>query len=381
MKMNKSLLAVALGLSVAGLSQAGEIYLTGSTAMRSTIYSTLMAPGAVFQSTPVFTGYGGKGGGDDYMAFVGTLVGGSGQTIINCSWSGSEDGIQHLATGDTQTFMADSLIQTGSSVDNAASTPPTTQAHACDLAMADNAQSFSRSRTPSLTGQEVGVITFEWIRNKGLWTGTNVTDSMIQQALAGGALRGVFTGNPADNTDLVYVSGRDAGSGTRVNAFGDSGFGILTTPAQIQLDSTGHMIDQGGGVYIGDYGFTSGGTLATTMGSDTTAIADPISGAPGFSAIAYAGVGDADAGVAAGATVLSYNGVPFSTNAVYQGTYTFWGNEYIYKANSVATGSEADKTYNNVLNNVATYCDGRKAVALTTMQCSRPGPTAPPQHN
>lgn len=379
MKINKSLLAVALGLSVASLSQAGEIYLTGSTAMRSTIYQVITAPGVVFQSAPVFTGFGGKGGGDNYMAFVGTLVGGSGQTIINCHWSGSEDGLQHLVTGANQTFMDDSLIQTSSSVDNAASAPGTTQSKPCDLSMADNAQAFSRSRTPSLTGQEVGVITFEWVRNQGVWTGTNVTDSMIQQALSGGALRSVFTGNPADATDIVYVSGRNSGSGTRVNAFGDSGFGILTPCQQIQLDSSGNMIDQTGtGVYIGDYGFDSGGTLADTMGANTATTTDPISGAPGFSVIAYAGVGDADRAVTAGATVLSYNGVPFSTNAVYEGTYTFWGNEYIYQANGVS--SEAQTVYNNILGNVANYCDGRKAIALSTMNCTRPGPTAPPVH-
>src|ERR1700690_2405213 len=78
MKLNKSLLAVALGLSVAGVSQAGEVYLTGSTAMRSTIYTVLNTPNVVFSGTPVFTGYGGKGSGDNYMAFYGTLKGGSG---------------------------------------------------------------------------------------------------------------------------------------------------------------------------------------------------------------------------------------------------------------------------------------------------------------
>lgn len=381
MKINKSLLAVVLGLSVASISQAGDVFLTGSTAMRSTIYSTLSAANVVFQGTPTFTGYGGKGGGDNYMAFQGTLVGGSGTTTIYCTWSGSEDGLQHLVSGANQTFIASSALN---GTDNSASTPPATQTHACDLSMADNAQSFSRSRTPALTGAEVGVITFEWIRNPGVWTGTNVTDSMIQQALSGGALRSVFTGNSADSTDVVYVSGRNSGSGTRVNAFGDCGFGILSSPKQIELNPDGTMVKQSNTGnptidYIGDYGFSSGGTLADTMGANTATLTDPISGATGYSVIAYAGVGDADRGVTAGATVLSYDGVPFSPAAVKEGTYTFWGNEYIYQASSVS--SEAQTVYNNIKNNVAAYCDGRKAIALTAMNCTRPGPTAPPTHN
>lgn len=385
MKLNKSILAVALGLSVAVSVQAfDEIYLTGSTAMRSTIYAELSVAGPVFSSAPVITGYGGKGNGDNYMAFYGTLNGNSSPSVINCYWSGSEAGIQAAASNNVaafyQTFMADSLIQTVSSVDNSASTPPSTQTQPAMLAMADNAQSFSRTTKPTLSGAEVGVITFKWVRNPGLWTGTNVTDSQIDQALNNGALRGVFSGNAADDTDIVYVSGRDSGSGTRVNAFGNAGFGILSTPGQIEMDNNGNMQLLPNGLYIGDYGFSSGGTLAGTMGGNTTAKPDMVSGATGYSVIAYLGVGDAATAITAGATELTYDGVPFSSAAVKEGQYTFWGNEYIYKA-ATGVSTSAGKVYTGIVNNTAAYCDGVKAIALSAMDCSRPGPTAPPVHN
>jgi hypothetical protein len=384
MKFNKSLLAAALGLSMAVSVQAfDEIYLTGSTAMRATIYSVLSAAGPVFSSAPVITGYGGKGNGDNYMAFYGTLNGNSSPSVINCYWSGSEAGIQAVASNSIpafyQTFMADSLVQTSSSVDNSASTPPSTQTQPAMLAMDDNAQSFSRTTKPKLTGKEVGIITFKWVRNPGLWTGTNVTDSEIIQALNGGAVRSVFTG-VAGQSDFVYVSGRDSSSGTRANAFGDSGFGILSTPQQIEL-SGGNMITiDAGGDYIGDAGFSSGGTLAGTLGSSTTASTDQVNGGTGFSVIAYLGVSDATTAITAGATECAYDGVTFSSAAVEEGNYTFWGNEYVYQAPSGVSASAAI-VYNGIVNNTATYCDGVKAIALTAMHCTRSGPTSTPIHN
>jgi hypothetical protein len=246
--------------------------------------------------------------------------------------------------------------------------------------MADNAQSFSRTKTPGLTGTEVCVITFKWVRNKGLWTGTNVTDSMIRQAFLGFCPRAVFDGNPADVNDFVYVSGRDNQSGTRVNTFGDTGFGIFTPPNQIEMNNSGVM-QLIGGNFAGDFGFSSGGTLAGTMGADTTAQADNWNSVTGYSVIAYMGVSDAATALTAGATELTYNGVPFSSAAVKEGTYTFWGNEYIFKSPSV--GAEAQSIFSKLaaITGINNFADGTRVIKLTDMHCSRPGPTGDPSHN
>src|SRR5258707_522376 len=193
MKMNKTILTTPLLLAVACKSFAGTVYMTGSTAMRGVVYNTIKASGAVFTAAPTTTLFQGGGSGANYMAFSGTLVGGSGTTVIQCHWSGSEGGVKDVATGTTETFIDPSLLD---GTDHGASVPSLTVTHSADLGMADNNQSFSRTKTPVITtGDEVGVITFKWVRNPGLWTGTNVTDSQLRQALQGFCPRAVFTGN------------------------------------------------------------------------------------------------------------------------------------------------------------------------------------------
>ena len=381
-QLKKTLFTALLALGAASVSSAGTVYMTGSTAMRSIVYSCMIAPGAVFNAAPTTTLFEGGGSGANYMAFSGTLVGGSGTTVIQCHWSGSEGGIKDVATGVAETFIDPSLLD---GTDHGSASPSTTVSHAADLAMADNAQSFSRSKTPVLaTGSEVGVITFTWVRNKGLWTGANVTDSMIRQALKGFCKRAVFSGNSADVNDYVYVSGRDNQSGTRVNAFGNTGFGIFTIPNQVEMDSAGNMLDLAPptGTYAGDYGFSSGGTLANTMGADTTTKADNWNGGTGYSVIAYLSRGDANTAVTAGAVELTYNGIAQSSVNVKEGTHTFWGNEYIYQANGA--GAEAQSAYGRLANGttgIVNYCDGVKAIKLSDMHCTRTGPTSDPSHN
>lgn len=383
MKLNKTIMTAVLGLSLAGLAQAGTVYITGSTAMRSTVYTTLTNVGTVFQSAPTVTLYAGGGSSATYMAFVGTLVGGSGTTTIQCDWSGSEAGYADLVSNLDENFIPSSQLN---GIDNGSASPSSFISEPVDLAMADNAQPYSRSKTPTITAStEVGIITFEWVRNNGLWQGTNVTDSQIRQALGGVCPRAVFDGTAAHTNDFVYVSGRDHFSGTRVNAFGDTDFGILSIPVQIEMSSAGVMQDLNppNGVYGGDYGYSSGGSLAKTMGANTQTASDLYNDETGYSVIAYLGVSDANTAIGAGATLMSYDGVSFSSAAVEQGTYTFWGNEYINYKNGDTGNTDAQTTYNllrNATTGISLFCDGVKAISLSSMDCSRPGPTGDPSH-
>lgn len=104
-------------------------------------------------------------------------------------------------------------------------------------------------------------------------------------------------------------------------------------------------------------------------------------GVTGYSVIAYLSYGDAATAITAGATELSYNGVTFSPAAVKEGTYTFWGNEYIYRANGA--GTEAQSVYGKLgaSTGINAYCDGIKAIKLTDMHTVRSGPTGDPAHN
>ena len=399
MKINKNILAVVLGLSAVGVANADEIYLTGSTAARAAVYATMINPGSVFTTAPIFTGIGGSGNGDTYMAFQGTLVGGSGTTIINCHWSGSEAGIVDVGTsGKTETFIPDSSIV--GQVSNSDSTnAPAYVAHQVDLAMADNAQAYSPAGknlySGGLVGAEVGVVPFHWVRNNGLWTGTNVTDSQIRQALNNGAKLAVFTGNTADTNSYVYVAGRDNSSGTRVNAFGNCGFGVATAPHQIEItQADGTMVllattvSHGitNNVYSGDYGQSSGGTLAKTLGVSTTTATDKVHGGTGYSAIGYLGVGDYNTAIANGATAVNYNGVPFSIAAVEEGSYGFWGNEYCYQTPFTYSGqsSQIGIVFNNLTSlttGISAQADGSVVIPLSAMHATRSNPATDPAHN
>src|SRR5690242_20225133 len=99
MKFKEVIVASALSLAFVSLCDAGTLYLTGSTAMRSSIYTTIRTAGSVFTGVPTTTTYeGSSASGANYMVFSGTLVGGSGTTVIKCHWSGSEGGIRDVAT-------------------------------------------------------------------------------------------------------------------------------------------------------------------------------------------------------------------------------------------------------------------------------------------
>jgi hypothetical protein len=402
MKINKSILALALGLGLAGSCFGGTVYLSGSTAARGTVYNLLAATNVIFNGAPAITSSSSSASGGNYMAFQGTLYGGSGTTTILCSWSGSEAGIANVASNTATafyaTFYGSGDINTVSNTTTTVATP-TGGNHPVDLAMADNAQQYSRTTTPTLTGDKVCVVTFKWLRNAGLWTGsnTNITDSQIQQALAGGAPLAVFTGNVGDTNSRVYVSGRDHFSGTRVNAFANSGFGIFSPPEQIILTS-GNMTyepstgDPSYGYYAGDFGQSSGGTLAGTLTNSTVSSLDYVNGAfngitnVGFSVIAYLGFNDAATGIAGGATELAYNGVPFSIAAIREGTYSYWGNEYVYRANTLGSPTEATTVYNDIKNDLNNFCypnggANANAISLSYMNCGRSGPLTAPAHN
>jgi hypothetical protein len=388
MKINRSILLAVLGLGVAGAAQAGTVYLSGSTAVRGNIFTTLNTPGAVFTAAPTVTLYQGGGSKANYMVFSGTLVGGSGTTILQCHWSGSDGGVDNVAlAGTTNPNRLTDFVTSGiDGTDHGASLPPTTANHEVDLAMTDNiftyAHAYGDPGSEGLTsapadlanGTQVGIVTFKWLRNNGLWTGGNVTSSMIRQSLGGFAVRAVFDGNSTHTGDYVYVSGRTKDSGTRCNALGDSGYGVFKPVTQITMDSSGNMTGSG------DVGFTSGGTLAGTMGADTTTKADTFNTVTGYSVIAYLGFNDANTALGLGtpAHELTYNGVAWSVANIEEGTYTFWGNEYIYTSN--IAGTEAQSVYNLMAAAIPAHLDGQNAIPTGNMHTSKNNPETDPSH-
>lgn len=384
MKIIKKLILATALFGVVGFSNAATVYLTGSTALRSQVQATLQAVGTgsgnVFSALTSSTFYE----NNNYMTFIGTAstAAGGGPLTVKCHWSGSEAGMHDVASGLSENFLTDAASDGAS---HGATSPTAGQltSQPVDLAMADNNQDSSQYSAirgfPTINvSKEVCVICFKFVRNPGVWTGNNVTGSQFQQAEGFFCPRAVFTGNAADINDFVYIAGRDKDSGTRVNCFGDTGYGIFTTANQIQIDGTGNITASG------EVGYSSGGNLANTMGTSTVGKNDPVAGTTGqgFSMIGYMSVNDAATAIGLGAVELTYNGVAFSRAAVIEGQYTYWGNEYIFQRNGAGTTAQNVYTVlgpnGGIDANVGT---GNNAIRLGDMHCTRNSPISAPSHN
>jgi len=414
MKLNKYTQALAaLGLisMVSVASATNYVYITGSTAFRPATYNTLNT--SVFDAAPTVAAYKCSTVGSldphtaGYMNFSGNI---SGQPyIIKCAWSGSEAGIQDLtanANAGKESFMADSIA-----AGNFTTTPATTDSHTVDLALADTDQSVALEQSPVLNAYEVGIVPFVYVKNAQVPTGgsgapadwsrlTNVTDPALRVALTGGTPLALFTGNPAD-TKYVYIAGRDNLSGTFVNTMLDTQFGLVNDPTQIEITSTAGVATQSAplsGKGKGVEGQNSGGTLATSMtitGSATAA--DTIAGGTGWYAIAYLGLYDADVALgiqgvpvapAGEAVQLTYNGVAETPQNIENGTYSFWGNEWLFE--SAHNLSSAGATLFNILKGpdgttssvgIKGNLDGNHELSLTSMVAVKQTSAADATHN
>ena len=406
MKINKTILAAALCLGVVGSSFASDVYISGSTACRGNAFLalTVAGPTNVFSTITNITTWGsGTPKKGNYMNIHGILNGNSGYTVVHCSWSGSEAGIANAADNFT-TFPEAQFSTDADDGTTHSANPTTTAAHLTDVAFGDNAQSYSRSLTPVMQSTNVCVIAFKWLRNNGWWTGTNVTVSQLQAAFGGSCKTAVFSGNAADTNTYVYISGRDNGSGTRVNAFGTSGFGIFNVPAQIEMDTNGLMVQAGDGGYAEDWGYSSGGYLSGTLATVTTNKTDYVNyydnlgtfipNTAGYTTLGYLGYDDAQTGLTAttnAAVELSLNGIPFSASNIQEGLYTYWGNEYIFKtSNSGETDTDIPKVYNLLASTIPLTCYPHtfagtagtlNGIDKSFMHCTRSGPLSAPGHN
>ena len=379
MKINSTLLAAGLGLVTGSVAfaQTNYVYITGSTAARNAVYATLTANGSVFDTnTTIATVTQGSGtpAKSTYMTFVGTI--GGVPYAVKCDWSGSEAGIADLAGGLSESFLADGASSSSSSPGPFVTEP-------VDLCMADNNKAFSKNPQAAITGTEVCVIPFMLLKEVGSAADlTNVTSAQFRQAIVGGAKLALFTGNGSD-TSFVYVTGRDDNSGTRVNTFGETAFGIFSLPLQVELNSSGQMLDPNGdGSYETTEGYSSGGSVATQMGVNCSSTTDQINGGTGINVIGYVGISDANTALGLGAVQVAFNGVYESPTTVIQGQYSLWGNEYTYHKN--AASSQALTVYGKLAstsNGITKNSDGSTTIDLNLMQCARTGPTTDPAHN
>ena len=375
MKINQYTSAlVAMGIiSMAGAAYAANpvIYLTGSTAARTTIGNAMLATGQIFDSgtagTIVSPSPNNSASGS-LVVFEGKI---NGTTVdIDCSWTGSEAGIAAVANaplkqevnggdynlpGVPPSFLVQSTGWTTTStlpIAGGVSTP--------DLTMADTSQAVSQTSevTYPLTAYGgVGIVTFTFMKGyqaspDQAWNDlVNVTTGEANQNLLDGDSYNAdnYTGNAADVSDGVAICGRNFGSGTRANALVNLQYGVFTPVSQYAYDADYPTATPGvltfgdaatGGpnfaagqalVSVGNDGFDSGGSVGETMQVDGSG--------QGIILLGYLGISDAKNANTAGhyvsgqggaATYLSYNGVYESDAGVINGSYSYWGQEHLY---------------------------------------------------
>ncbi len=373
MKMNKITLALIAGglVSLASAAQSQTIiYLTGSTAARQQVFNALTTAGQVFTGASTGKYPAAETGSDNIFAVEGNVAG-LGDTIYNCSFTGSEAGIAAVAGQPlTQSLPNDPngsgpyalpgtpqpSYLTGATL--AAMTGATAVGTYSDLSMADTSQAVSR--TPVTVANLhpfgiVGVVTFTFM--KGYDSAPDAASSRLvnvpvnaiyQNLIQGDNLNACnYTGNAADVLDGVAVVGRNFGSGTRANTFLSGAlFPIRGTVSQYAFGTGAQLYPVGtpgtltfSGSYakgqnlfaVGNDGFDSGKGVRQDMQTDWDSTANGIIG------VGYLGVSDAksaataaDAGNGQTATYLSYNGVYESDAATITGGYPFWGTEWLY---------------------------------------------------
>jgi hypothetical protein len=224
----------------------------------------------------------------------------------------------------------------------------------------------------------VGILPFEvCVGNVTAGTGsyTNIGMNAYRQLITAGSIPMSFiTGQPADNVNYFYLVGRNEDSGSRIDNYSESQFGVTANPVQYQVG--GYSGNNGGSTVnekypvtalntepnitwnkVGHSGYASGsnvsGALNVAEASGTISITGKAAANSGNSYfIGYLGITDA-AGLSGNAKALSYNGVPYSQANVQNGSYSLWGFEHLYRLQSVSSttaGNVIDAIADNVFN-------------------------------
>lgn len=359
MQISKTLLAGLALASLTGQIRADQtVNLTGSSAFRAAVVKAILAS---YTGTAKVAFVSSLSGGNQQL-FSGTIAGLPGTTYIRTCWNGSVEGVQSL---DNPTSFPTTYIPITATVSNANSgnNPPdggTSYGGALEtatpsMAFSDVYQISTPVSDQTFSDDQVGVVPFKWVANEGS-TVTNITTQLANVLLGTGKIAlSQFTGNPADQTKTIYVTGRYNGSGTRASALAEVGYGVFnsvrqyfvatgganTTITSLQFWPTGTSNPAGGtnDAIAGNGGYTSGGGIRDVIGCTMSGTTVTIKNAAGTTIstvsgstvqlVSYLGLTDAASGNAAGHVDLNYNGVGYSAANVQNGFYTFWGYEHL----------------------------------------------------
>lgn len=309
--------------------------------------------------------------------------------IINVTWAGSTAGFESVASGSvTQKYIADgtgtvAVPVTGATVGTAIQPDftlsdtfqATTIYNGTVQQQGPTSGAFFTKTFQTLNPSLLGVEAYRWVASPGAATQglTNLTTLEAQLLYENGSLPlSFFTGKNSDEGTTVYALSRDPGSGSRLVALTETGVGAqsVITTYKPTISATGSSLDSennyvGGtitdpadnptiypaglipstGVWdpnAGDTGYPSFGTNVQGTGLLQAITATPPSGAI---FITYLNIDDSSEALAAGSTLLSWNGISFNPTVgnlstltpVTEGQYTFWSYEQLFAPTALGT--------------------------------------------
>jgi hypothetical protein len=313
MKTKTSLIATAATIALFGAANGQTVIdITGSTAGRSAVIGRVKALLAGENAT--WRGNDSETSANQQIYWGGTF---NGQPVtVRCSWTGSAAGVRDVSNAvqlNNAYIVSNYSGATGRN--DAAALAPASAETVSEIAFSDVFQSSTAFTTNTLTDEvSVAVIPFVFMKNDGAAAGiTNMTPPLFQALFGanGEAPLSLFTGNAADSGHIVYGTGRDNSSGTRITTVANNYYGLNLNIAQ--YTGTGDPLTL---TYVGNGGYSSGSGVSGML-------AATITGAR--SVVGYLGLSDGATAATGGASYIKFNGVDYSTTAVYNGQYTLWG--------------------------------------------------------
>jgi len=368
MKLSKFILAGALATAFAVSAQAAtyHIVVTGATTFRDAFHNAVLNafPGASWVADQASaTADGGIGKYQIYMLVNKPSTGDT--TYVQTSFAGSGSGISNVAKGTSVNVIDETKLVSFTNGLQTISTAGASGATAWSpsvarVAFSDVFQANTTAKTPVLNNEEtVGIVPFIWVCSTNAPAGlTNVTSQNAANILGGGQmLASQMTGNVDDSGTIVTLLGRKNDSGTRITTVMETGYGASNplVGCKNYLTVTGTSGADNGKIV----GYTASSPADNIGGSSNGANMLAVATAPGSAftdvLLSYIGVGDLPTGALVNSVrQLSYNGVAYSPDAIYNGAYTYWGYEHVYKANNWNVSGQPEGTSTVVWNAIKT---------------------------
>jgi hypothetical protein len=361
MKINKTISALGLALSVASVAEAQQqtIYITGSTAFRAQVYNGLRDMGLTVQASATTGNNNFDFTGTVNNTLIGTITNGSAGQSVNviCAFTGSTEGLNSIINDVSPVYTNTS--------GSAFSYPNGADLSFCDVQEATTVYAgkpvnelSSVDGLASSFGAGVAIVPFAWAASADA-SGQidNVTPYIINDIFVNGIESlNFFNGVAAASATNVYLTGRTNDSGTRITAQVDVGF----DPGQpvIQYAVGGIVTSVGTGTWqsVSNNGYSSGGNVAKALS---------VVGAG--DAIGYVAWSDA-ASLSHSALPISYQGVspfvgspwtanstPWNLGGIENGSYTFWSYEHLYESTKVGSTSFINANFGPDLINALEY--------------------------